>query len=148
MSREPNREVAGFLWTRMGTTTQFISLLTLLPALSVLAKREAGCYQFSCGDDEDDCEDEGGREHGLWYCADDGEECVGSDECKVRARARARARPRRVCVTPCVWVASGVRAVPDVNHFGGRDSLRSRLRGFDAHLRRHRGLHVQTVGAR
>ena len=46
MSREPNREVAGFLWTRMGTTTQFISLLTLLPALSVLAKREAGCYQY------------------------------------------------------------------------------------------------------
>ena len=104
------RAVAGFLWTRMGTTTQFISLLARPTALSVLAKREAGCYQFSCGDDEArGARTRAGANAG---CGTAPTRRGVRQLASARLRARARARPRRVCVKPCVWVASGVRAKP------------------------------------
>ena len=64
-----NPEVLGFVWTRIGGTLNFIAILTLLPALSVLAKRQGGCHKFACGGEDDDMPcDDSGKEDGLWYC--------------------------------------------------------------------------------
>ena len=68
-----NPEVLGFMWDRIGATVLFITILTVLPGLTVLARREGGCYKYDCpyaNDDDDDlCDLMGGdRERGFWYC--------------------------------------------------------------------------------
>ena len=68
-----NPEVLGFMWDRIGATVLFITILTVLPGLTVLARREGGCYKYDCpfaNDDDDDlCDWMGGdRERGFWYC--------------------------------------------------------------------------------
>ena len=89
-----NPEVLGFMWDRIGATVLFITILTVLPGLTVLARREGGCYKYDCpyaNDDDDDlCDYMGGdRERGLWYCkAGDvrhpqDKECAKDPDCKV-----------------------------------------------------------------
>ena len=89
-----NPEVLGFMWDRIGATVLFITILTVLPGLTVLARREGGCYKYDCpyaNDDDDDlCDLMGGdRERGLWYCkAGDvrhpqDKECAKDPDCKV-----------------------------------------------------------------
>ena len=89
-----NPEVLGFMWDRIGATVLFITILTVLPGLTVLARREGGCYKYDCpyaNDDDDDlCNFMGGdRERGLWYCkAGDvrhpqDKECAKDPDCKV-----------------------------------------------------------------
>ena len=89
-----NPEVLGFMWDRIGATVLFITILTVLPGLTVLARREGGCYKYDCpyaNDDDDDlCDFMGGdRERGRWYCkAGDVRHpqdklCAKDPECKV-----------------------------------------------------------------
>jgi len=89
-----NPEVLGFMWDRIGATVLFITILTVLPGLTVLARREGGCYKYDCpyaNDDDDDlCTFMGGdRERGRWYCkAGDvrhpqDKTCAEDPDCKV-----------------------------------------------------------------
>ena len=90
-----NPEVLGFMWDRIGATVLFITILTVLPGLTVLARREGGCYKYDCpfaNDDDDDlCDYMGGdRERGRWYCKDPGDVrhpqdklCAKDPQCKV-----------------------------------------------------------------
>ena len=78
-----NREVTGYLWSCVGIFTLGASLVTLTPALAVLAKREAGCFVFEC-EDGDDCESDK-YESGSWYCSADSDVtlCAESDQCQT-----------------------------------------------------------------
>lgn len=89
-----NAEILGFMWDRIGATILFITILTVLPGLTVLARREGGCYKYDCpyaNEDNDDlCDFTGGdRERGLWYCKAGGDRsfddklCNNDDRCKV-----------------------------------------------------------------
>ena len=89
-----NDEVLGFIYTRIGGMLLFITVLTVLPALTVLAQREGGCYKYDCpyaNDDDDDlCDFSGGdRERGLWYCkagdvrSPDDKLCREDSRCRV-----------------------------------------------------------------
>lgn len=90
-----NPEVLGFMWDRIGATVLFITILTVLPGLTVLARREGGCYKYDCPyadeDDDDLCDFMGGdRERGRWYCKDPGDVrhpqdklCAKDPQCKV-----------------------------------------------------------------
>ena len=40
-----NAEVLGFMWDRIGATILFITILTVLPGLTVPARRDGGCHK-------------------------------------------------------------------------------------------------------
>ena len=89
MHARKNPEVSGFIWDRVGGSINFISIITLLPGLAVLAKRAGGCYKWDCDGSDDDamC---GKRERDLWYCREEDEPeadrfalCSEADACRV-----------------------------------------------------------------
>ena len=88
-----NPEALGFVLIKLSGTLGACGILTMSPALLLLARRDGGCYQWHCGDaDADDDDLCGKRERGEWYCPaasggdaspDDDEECAVAAACRV-----------------------------------------------------------------
>ena len=117
-----NPEVLGYMFTRIGSVLGSVAFLTISAALSVLAKREGGCYEWDCfdsdGDDDSAC---GKRERALWYCqigenrTEEDELCAESEQCRVYGLSPTSVIASVVMVSGlvCALVLPSVGAVVD-----------------------------------